>query len=160
MWDIIKETFLNVAPFSWKSILTCVICGGVIGFERQFHGKPAGIRTSIMICMSTYIFVALGKNYINPNGDYTRIIGQIVTGVGFLGAGVILSKKGLVLGVTSASIIWLIAALGCMIGVGFHRSSVVFAVLAAVIVFTVGKVERISKHLKKGVHSDSLSDKD
>lgn len=158
MTEYITDLLLNISPFRWKSILTCIMCGGIIGFERQYYGKPAGIRTSIMICMSTYIFVALGKSFINDNGDYTRIIGQVVTGVGFLGAGVILSRKGLILGVTSAAIIWLIAALGCMIGVGFHKTPVLFAALAATIVFSVGKLERLSRYLKRGVHDEDSFD--
>ncbi len=156
--ELLERWLVDIEPFSWKSILTCVICGSVIGFERQYYGKPAGIRTSIIICMSTYIFVAISKSVVNFNGDYTRVIGQIVTGVGFLGAGVMFSKKGLVIGVTSASFIWLIAGLGSIIGIGLHRAAIIFAVISIVITFLVGQLERLFKGLKKGVHDDNYEE--
>lgn len=152
--ELLEYALVDIAPFSWKSILTCIICGTVVGFERQFYGKPAGIRTSVLICLSTYIFVSVSKAFVNNQGDYTRVIGQIVTGVGFLGAGVMFSKKGLVLGVTSAAFIWLLAALGSIIGVGYHRSAVVFSVVAVVLTFFVGQLERLITRLKSGVHND------
>ena len=61
-----------------------VLCGTIIGFERQIQGKPAGIRTSVLICLGTSLFISLGVEYTNENADATRVLGHIVTGIGLL----------------------------------------------------------------------------
>ena len=86
----------------WQHLGTAILCGGIIGIERQLRGKAAGIRTSILICLGTAIFVALGAS-LAPAADPTRVLAQVVSGIGFLGGGVILARKGLVTGVTSAA---------------------------------------------------------
>ena len=89
----------------WVKLVISIICGSIVGIERQIKGKPSGIRTSIFICLGTNIFISLGVANSNPNADITRVLGQVVTGIGFLGAGVIISREGLVLGITSAAVI-------------------------------------------------------
>jgi putative Mg2+ transporter-C (MgtC) family protein len=88
---------------SWLKILISLLCGGIIGFERQIRGKPAGIRTSILICLGTVVFVSHGTSL--ADGDKYRVLAQVVTGIGFLGAGLMISQEGTVRGVTSAAII-------------------------------------------------------
>jgi putative Mg2+ transporter-C (MgtC) family protein len=73
-------------PF-WVTLLVAIACGGTIGLERQVRGKPAGLRTAILICPSTALFVHLGRAVASPGMDPTRVLAQVVTGVGFLGAG-------------------------------------------------------------------------
>ena len=85
---------INIDPLSWPEIFVCLICGTIVGLERQLRGKPVGIRTSSLIVLGTYAFVALAQSLNNDMMDQSRIIGQVVTGVGFLGAGVMLSKDG------------------------------------------------------------------
>lgn len=144
-----------VEPLSWIGIISSIVCGSIIGLERQVYGKPAGIRTSALICISVYIFVALSKTIVAESGagaDASRVLGQVVTGVGFLGGGVILSKEGDVYGVTSASTIWAIAAIGAVIGFSYYGLG---AVLTAVVVFILTGVnlfERTFKALRRGVH--------
>ena len=84
----------------WVKFVISVICGSIVGIERQIKGKPSGIRTSIFICLGTNIFISLGVANSTPNADITRVLGQVVTGIGFLRAGVIISREGLVLGIT------------------------------------------------------------
>lgn len=108
-------------PSLWLSSGLSILCGGLIGLERQLRGKPAGIRTSILICLATQVFVQMGMIFDQQNVDPTRVIGQVVTGIGFLGAGVILSKEGLVIGVTSAAVIWMLAAIGVTIAVEQYK---------------------------------------
>lgn len=152
-------TFFEIEPFNWYGILTCLLCGTLVGFERQLSGKPAGIRTSILICLSTYVFVSLSGNLVSDKGDPTRIIGQIVTGVGFLGGGVMLSKEGVVVGVTSAAVIWFLAATGGMIGLGFRSQAIIFTFIILGVLFGVNKLEKVVKNLKTGVHKDPDLDK-
>lgn len=146
--------FFQLEPFTWQGIVCCLVCGSLIGFERQLSGKPAGIRTSILICLSTYVFVSLSAGLVSNHGDPSRIIGQIVTGVGFLGGGVMMSRDGLVVGVTSAAVIWFLASVGGMIGLGHLFQSVFFTVLVLSILFGVNKLEKVVKKLKTGVHKD------
>src|SRR6185437_14794231 len=101
----------------WQHLGTALLCGGLIGIERQLRGKAAGIRTSILICLGTSIDA--------PHVDPTRVLAQITSGIGFLGGGVILARKGLITGVTSAAVIWVLAALGAMIGLGHLGATLV-----------------------------------
>jgi putative Mg2+ transporter-C (MgtC) family protein len=99
------DAILSVAPFDWVSIGTSILCGSIIGIERQLRGKPVGIRTSSLITLGTYIFIAaslyVSAHMAGPEKvvtDPSRIIGQVITGIGFLGAGVMLARDGFVLG--------------------------------------------------------------
>jgi putative Mg2+ transporter-C (MgtC) family protein len=78
----------------WSPLGVAILCGTLIGLERQLRGKAVGIRTSILICVATEMFVRLGAILGGEHTDPTRILGQVVTGVGFLGAGVILAREG------------------------------------------------------------------
>ena len=96
-------------------------CGVIIGSERELKKKVAGIRTHVLICVGATLFTSIG--FILLDNDYkvdlTRIIGQIITGIGFLGGGVIFKNADNVIGVTSAAFIWFIASIGVLIGVGY-----------------------------------------
>jgi len=86
--------------------------GGAIGLERELGGKPAGLRTNILICIGSVLYTKLSFTMAAGNADPTRIAAQIVTGVGFIGAGTILHARGAVVGLTSAATIWVVAAIG------------------------------------------------
>lgn len=143
-------------PFSpdfWLRVGAAVLCGGVVGLERQLRGKPAGIRTSILICMGTQFFVQLGASFAGEHADPTRVLGQVVTGIGFLGGGVILAREGLVLGVTSAAVIWVLAAIGAIIGLGHLDAGIALAFVTVAILVGVERLEATFHHLRRGVHS-------
>ncbi len=127
-----------------------MVCGGLVGLERQFRGKPIGIRTGILICLATASFVELGVAIQDTRGDPTRVLGQVVTGVGFLGAGVILSRGGEVLGVTSAAVVWLLAAIGSAIGLGRPGEALALALVALGILTGVRLLERAFQRLRGG----------
>ena len=95
------------------------LLGGVIGLERELAGKPAGLRTNILICLGSVIFTQMSLVLGGPGADPTRVAAQIVTGVGFIGAGTILHARGAVVGLTSAATIWVVAAIGVTLG-GSH----------------------------------------
>lgn len=127
----------------WRHIGTAILCGGLIGLERQFHGKAAGMRTSILIVLGTSYFVALGAAMVPADVDPTRVLGQVVTGIGFLGAGVILARGDRILGVTTAAVIWVLAAIGSLIGAG-HLAAALVATLLTLLVLVGGEgVERL-----------------
>ncbi len=116
----------------WIKIALCLFCGTIVGAERQIHKKPIDVRTSILICLGTMTFIYLGEL---PNGDKdsTRVLGQVVTGIGFLGAGVIITRQGLVAGVTSASVVWVLAAVGAAIGFEEYSIGVVISIVTVMI---------------------------
>ena len=110
-------SLFSIYPYSWASIGTSIFCGAIVGLERQLRGKPVGIRTSALIVLGTYIFITTSMLIAADITDPSRIIGQVVTGVGFIGAGVMLAKEGVVVGVTSAATIWVLASIGVCIAV-------------------------------------------
>lgn len=142
-----------IDPLTWTGIASTLACGGIIGLERQILGKPVGIRTSMLICLSTYIFVTVSNSVAASGTDPSRIIGQVVTGVGFLGGGVMLARDGIVVGVTSAAAIWILAAIGVTVACNHGVTGIKLAVLGAVILVGVTKVEHTFKALQRGVHS-------
>jgi putative Mg2+ transporter-C (MgtC) family protein len=99
-------------------LLLAVVLGAAIGLEREVRGKAAGLRTNILICVGAALFTRLSIEIAGGHGDPARIAAQIVTGVGFIGAGTILHSRGHVSGLTSAATIWLVAAIGVAVGSG------------------------------------------
>jgi putative Mg2+ transporter-C (MgtC) family protein len=100
-------------------VVFAVLSGALLGDERQRREKPAGLRTLVLVCLGATVFTMTGYAFTSASGDSGRVAAQIVTGIGFLGAGVILHGKRLVTGVTTAAIIWVAAALGMTIGAGY-----------------------------------------
>ena len=134
--DPTTETF-------WRHIGTAVLCGGAIGLERQVRGKVAGMRTAILITLGTTFFVAESAALVPANLDPTRVIGQVVTGIGFLGAGVILARGDRRVGVTTAAVIWLLAAIGSLIGFGYLYAAMVGTLLALLVLVGMEGIERL-----------------
>ena len=99
--------------------LAAVVCGLLVGGERQRREKPAGLRTLSLVCLGSAVFTMLSFAFTSTTGDSGRVAAQIVTGIGFLGAGVILHGRRIVSGVTTAAIIWVAAAIGMAVGAGY-----------------------------------------
>ncbi len=137
----------------WIAIGVAVLCGGIVGIERQMRGKPAGIRTNILICLGTTIFVKLSTLFGGQTTDPTRVLGQVVTGIGFLGAGVIIARGGHVKGVTSAAVIWTLAGIGAIIGFGLFAPAIALAVVTVVILTSLEFLETNIHWLRRGEHA-------
>ncbi|ENN98781.1 MULTISPECIES: MgtC/SapB family protein [Pseudoalteromonas] len=144
---------IDVAPYSWAAIGTAAFCGAIIGLERQLRGKPVGIRTSALITLGTYLFLSTAFNLQGDVIDHSRVVGQIITGIGFLGAGVMLAKDGAVVGVTSAATIWVLASIGVMIATDNLAAAIKLSVLVVGILYGVDVLEAKFKSLSKGVHT-------
>jgi putative Mg2+ transporter-C (MgtC) family protein len=140
----------------WKMFGAALLSGCVIGLERQIRGKPAGIRTSILICLGTALFISLGKSLVDIYTDPTRVLGQVVTGIGFLGAGVIVARGRFIAGVTSAAAIWVLAAIGAMIGFEYYIEAIVVALLTVGILAGLGVAEGKYSILRRGVHAPEI----
>jgi putative Mg2+ transporter-C (MgtC) family protein len=135
-----------------------VLLGGAVGLERELSGKPAGLRTNILICLGSALLMDLSINIgIGANGvrygDPGRIAAQVVTGIGFLGAGTILQARGAVVGLTTAATIWVVAAIGLLVGAGQYVEATGGTVLVFVVLAGLGKVERriLARHRTMGV---------
>lgn len=130
-------------------MLVAVICGFVIGLERKSRSKEAGIRTHAIVCLAACLFMILSKYLAEPifndltdgalTADATRIASQVVTGIGFLGAGIIMYRRDVMHGLTTAAGVWATAAIGMAIGAGF----VVTGVCATVIIVLIQLVLHI-----------------
>ena len=146
------ETLFDISPYDWNAIAVSIFCGSVVGLERQLRGKPVGIRTSSLIVLGTYLFVASALMFEGKLVDPSRVIGQVITGIGFLGAGVMLARDGAVVGVTSAATIWVLAALGVTISCGYLGASIKLSVLVVVILWGVDLLEDRTMMFSRGVH--------
>ena len=122
-----------------------VLLGGIIGFERELAGKPAGLRTNILICIGAALLmdvsIRIGMADGHRIGDPGRIAAQIVSGVGFLGAGTIMQAQGMVTGLTSAATIWVVAAIGMTVGAGLYIEGIGAGLLVTFVLAGLGKLE-------------------
>ncbi|HHE36909.1 MAG TPA: MgtC/SapB family protein [Candidatus Woesearchaeota archaeon] len=116
------------------------IAGFLIGYERGSRDKPAGVRTNTLVCVGAMLFAMLSSQ-VDPSST-SRIAANIVTGIGFLGAGIIMHHKGSVKGVTTAASIWMSAAIGMAIGFGWYLVGVIATLLA----FLILKMPHIGEH--------------
>lgn len=138
--------------FSIRLIVAFII-GSLIGLEREKRHKPAGLRTHALVCLGSALFTIVGEygfpipasETIFRNADPARVAAQIVSGVGFIGAGIIFKDRGDIHGITTAASIWLTAALGMCVAVGFY----LFAGVATVLAIVGLKYKSISERAKK-----------
>ena len=131
---------MTINPEDVMKILLAVLAGGLIGIERELRDKAAGFRTLIFISVGACLFTILSAK-LAPNSDPNRIASNIVTGVGFLGAGVILRDGARVIGLTTAATIWLSAAVGMGIGGGQYLIAGVVVLAALVVLWLLPFVE-------------------
>src|SRR5690349_5053974 len=120
------------------------LCGATIGFERERHEKPAGLRTLVLICVGSAIFTVASVSPALGSREPARIAAQIVTGVGFLGAGSILRDRFLVTGITTAATVWATAGVGMVVGAGYATAGVA---LSLTILITLAGLKFIEEHL-------------
>jgi len=144
--EIIQSTDINTGTTLLRLGLS-FIAGAVIGFERETHRQPAGLKTHILICVGSTLIMLLSiyipQTYQNfQNGDPGRIAAQVVSGIGFIGAGAILRMGINVRGLTTASSIWAIAAVGLAIGAGMYLPAFFAIVLMLVVLIIVEQLEK------------------
>ena len=143
------EEWRRLGPVLLPFLVRCgvaAVCGGLIGLEREFKQKPAGFRTNILICVGSAMYMAIGMLLMpaqNAAGfDPSRIAAQVVTGIGFLGAGCILQQGAHITGLTSAATIWVVAAIGLVAGAGFPILAVIVALLVLATLAVLEPIER------------------
>jgi len=124
-------------------LILAILLGYVIGFEREFSGKPAGTRTYALVSMGAALFTLIALEGFNQyaNIDPSRIVGQIIVGIGFIGAGLIILQKHEVEGLTTAAALWTTAAVGVTVGLGWYFVAVLTALLIFIVLFVIGRME-------------------
>ncbi|MEJ2883129.1 MgtC/SapB family protein [Pedobacter sp. GR22-6] len=128
------------------SMLMAVLCGGIIGFEREYKNKSAGFRTIVLITLGSTIFTIVSRHGV---GADDRISANIITGIGFIGAGVIFKDQFSVRGLTTAAVIWTSAAIGMTTGIGYHALAFVFTLITLGILLMMSRVERFIGKLQR-----------
>jgi len=122
--------------------LLAALCGGAVGLERELRDKPAGLKTNALICLGAAMYVYFGELLLEKGGgDLTRIPGQVITGMGFIGAGTIIREGGAVLGLTTAATLWVVAAIGLFIGSGYFSLALALTVTTAGVLLSMRAVE-------------------
>lgn len=137
----------------FKLILALAL-GGFLGLEREQVGKPAGVRTFALVSIGSALYVILSQFLMqdailnaNTNFDPSRVISQIIVGIGFLGGGVILRHGYQVIGLTTAAELWVVAAIGAAVALGYYSLASIVALLAFLIMFAAGRwTKKIEPH--------------
>lgn len=135
--------------------LACVL-GGMIGYERQSRRKSAGLRTNMLVCLGSCLIMMMSYDIYRQvegmtNADPARLGAQVVSGIGFLGAGAIMKEGLSVTGLTTAACLWVVACVGLAVGAGFYVEAIITTVLAVMVVGVLSHFE-----LKKSVHAGVL----
>lgn len=143
-----SEVTTNIIIF--MNLLGALALGLIVGYERSYHGRAAGMRTYGLVCMASTAITVIagypafwygGQVSVIVGADPTRVIQGIVTGVGFLGAGVIMREGFNISGLTTAASIWAAAAIGVMVGVGFYAAAILLTLLSAASMLWISRLE-------------------
>jgi putative Mg2+ transporter-C (MgtC) family protein len=140
---MLSDLFRDLRLELLVQLLLAVVFGGAIGLERELSGKPAGLRTNILICIGATFFTVLSLHVAASRGDPGRVAAQILPGIGFIGAGTILHMRGAVTGLTSAATLWVVAAIGMGLGSGAYAEAVGATLLVLVVLAGLRPVERL-----------------
>ena len=140
-------------------LILAAILGAVIGIEREIKNRAAGFRTHIIVsvgaCLIMFIGIdGIGKFSSDTARDTARIAGQVISGIGFLGAGTILQKKNAVTGLTTAATLWLSAAIGLAVGIGYYEGAIIATVICLVTLISLNKISDLIN--KKTIKSYSM----
>jgi putative Mg2+ transporter-C (MgtC) family protein len=136
----------QILPTSLIKIFAAILCGGIIGYERERKGKPAGLRTNILICLGATMYMIISESiaikHVTQFSDPGRIAAQVVVGIGFIGAGTIIQARGTVAGLTTAATIWVVAAIGLVIGAGFPIMALIFTLIVLLMLAPIRYIGR------------------
>ena len=147
-------------------VATAVVCGGLLGWERELRDKPAGFRTQMMVCVGAALFMVMTLRLLSPHTeaapelriDPVRVIAGVAGGIGFLGAGSIIQARGDVQGVTTAATIWVVGAIGVAAGLGDFATAISGTAAALVVLFVFDPLERWMLGLVRREHAAANSD--
>ena len=134
-------------------LLLAALLGGLVGLERELRHKPSGLRTNMLICLGASLFTIISYEMASSvGGDHTRIAAQIIAGIGFIGAGVVIGDRGEVTGITSAATIFVIASVGMACGAGMPVTALFTTLMLLVVLVLLGVAEE-----RFGLHSQLMA---
>ncbi|HEY3972490.1 MAG TPA: MgtC/SapB family protein [Candidatus Sulfotelmatobacter sp.] len=136
-----SEMASGMVESSLTRLILAAILGGLIGLEREFKHRAAGLRTNMFICFGAAMFTLLSQRLAGMPSDAARIAAQIIPGIGFIGAGSILHTRGLTTGLTTASTLFVVAAVGMAAGGGLYLTAIFATGLALLALFSLGHLE-------------------
>lgn len=143
----------DLSLFIVGRLLLAAVLGGLVGLERELNHKPAGIRTNMLICLGAALFTIISYEMAaNVGGDHTRIAAQIIPGIGFLGAGVVIRERGTIIGITSAATIFVVASMGMSVGAGLYVTGIFTMLLLLGSLVIIGNIEH-----RVGLHSSIMN---
>ncbi len=166
MEDIVARLMLDTGSLRLDllaSLLLAALLGGIVGLEREWSGKPAGFRTNLLICVGAALLTELSfgvaASGVGTVADPGRIAAQIVSGIGFLGAGTIIQSRVGVTGLTTAATLWVVAAIGMTVGAGAYVEAVGATVLVFSALLVLGRLEgRLVRHMEGLLRIRTLSE--
>lgn len=131
----------------WYEILIrlflAIILGGAIGLERELHGHPAGLRTHVLVSVASALAMLVSKyGFVGYTGDPARLAAQVVSGIGFLGAGAIIHDRGDIKGITTAATLWVVAIVGLATGNGFYTGALGTTIMSIVVLIFLRHLEK------------------
>jgi putative Mg2+ transporter-C (MgtC) family protein len=153
-----NEWFQQINWHQLNPLWIAGLLGAIVGTEREVRRKPAGLRTNILIAVGAALFTAIAETMVNEDAS-TRIIQGIITGVGFIGGGVLIRQGGSITGMTTAATIWMVTGIGVACGMRLYEMAVAVTVLALVILWGLSPLDkRLRKHEDYPHHSDKHVD--
>lgn len=145
-------------------LVLATLLGGLIGLERELAGKPAGLRTNILICVGAALLMDISRTVaagaVSGPADPARIAAQVVSGIGFIGAGTILVERGSIVGLTTAATLWVVAAIGLAVGAEAYVAAVGAALLVVLTLLILGRLEDFLFQRRTAAHVDLVLDPD
>jgi putative Mg2+ transporter-C (MgtC) family protein len=144
--ELLKDPVFSPLFVILPQLVVSTICGFIIGIEREYKDKPAGIRTMVLISVGCTIFTSLALTI--EHSDPSRIIAQIITGIGFLGGGVIIKNDDRIIGVTTAAFIWFVSSIGILAGLGHIITPIFLTAGFMIISLLLGLVENLIKKIR------------
>lgn len=142
MFSIVEFDFI-------LKVVLALLLGALIGFERELYHKPAGLRTNILVILGAMLATYISSCVAEDGAGLTRMAANILTGLGFIGGGVILQSKGDVQGLTTAACIWICGIIGIAIGFGFYIEAIIIGIMTFVVLFGLGNLELYLRKKKK-----------
>lgn len=140
-----------ILPFMFDitlKLLLALICGGVIGFQRQLSERPAGFRTHILVSVGSAVYMLVSVAVAGDNFDPGRIAAQVASGIGFLGAGTIIKQGSIVRGLTTAASLWAAAGIGLAAGYG-GRAMIIAVIATLIVMLALTFLQRIERYIAR-----------
>lgn len=153
IWELAYNE-MEILWYFLPKIFVATVCGFIIGYDRELRNKVAGIRTNVLITVGCAILTT-ASIWLSKEGDSdpSRILGQIVTGIGFLGGGVIMKTEDKIIGVTTAAFIWVASAIGIMCGMGIYIIPILITIGLLIVSSFFEKIERWMKSKRENKKS-------